>query len=458
MYLFIYFFYFSGSSISSTGSPSEPGSENSSLSDQSDTDSLMSCDQNKMSLQFLTDSQDISTMEELYQPLVGCIDPDLHVLKITDKSEGIDNSFTSLPDLSATLPSMAIMMFLQEEGPLGFKRIQTVQRCFEKFPWKFHHSEHVARGAINPYPYNSRDFYYTSEDMPLWAVRQVHTGKEFFRTMLFVGERNWTKMMQFYKLVIGREPDMKREDFCLFTINAFQNFDVQLALKKLKGDTKPRVLGSVRLQFKVSDLSNIVSLLPNVCRPLSDARWETTDVDGNFVVLEIPQVVSSHYSNSSFSERSSLSGRSSLSEGNFATERVNFVQNRGRGESNNSRQFNTRNRNSVIHVVTGSFEQQRDQVDSDYVRSLDSKNRISLNQSKRSGSIDEKIQPIVTDNGLHRLKTKNSEFKRTLANEFKTRFAAFQRNQRKQTGSDNDFIERADNTRGRSASLKSFYV
>ena len=262
-----------------------------------------------MTIQFLTDTHEISAMEEVNQTIINRIDPDLHVLKITDKSECIDNAFTSLSENSARIPSMAVMVFLQEDGMVGFERIQTMKRYFEKSPWKFHHSEKVNRGAINPYPYNSQDFYYTSEDLPLWAVRQVHTGKEFFRTVLFVSESNWQSMMQFYKLILGSEPDVKREDFCLFTVSSFHNFNIQLALKKLQDDTKPRVLDSVRLQFLVNDISNIVSLLPNVCRPLSDTRWETNDNDGNVIVLESPRI---HY-NSTFSDKSSLSDRSSIS-------------------------------------------------------------------------------------------------------------------------------------------------
>lgn len=310
--------------MSSVSSRSDTGSENISISDHSDLDSLLPCEQQKMTVQFLTDTHEISATENVYQPIINAIDPDLNVLKIVDKSESVDNDFTSLPAVSAQIPSMAIMVFLQEEGMVGFERIQTMKRYFEKPPWKFHHSEQVHRGTINPYPYNSQDFYYTSEDLPLWAVRQVHTGKEFFRTVLFVSENNWQSMMQFYKLIIGREPDVKRDDFCLFTISSFHEFDIQLALKKLQEDTKPRTLDSVRLHFIVTDIGNIVSYLPNVCRPLSDTRWETTDNDGNIVVLETPRI----HSNSSFSDKCSISDKSSLSGANSFGRRNSFGQNR----------------------------------------------------------------------------------------------------------------------------------
>lgn len=293
-------------------------------------------------------------MEDIYQPVINWIDQDLHVLKITDKSECLDNAITSLPELSSRLPSMALMIFLQEDGMVGFERIQTVKRYFEKSPWKFHHSEQVHRGAINPYPYNSQDFYYTSEDLPLWAVRQVHTGKEFFRTVLFVSDNNWSSMVQFYKLILGTEPDVKREDFCLFTVSAFANFDIQLALKKLQGDTKPRVLDSVKLQFRVNDISNIMSLLPNVCRPLSDTRWQTTDTDGNVVVLEMP----CFYGNSTFIDRCSISDRSSVSGRSSRTSSLSTGRNqnelRQRGDIQRAT-LDTRKRTSPLANRTKSL-------------------------------------------------------------------------------------------------------
>lgn len=267
-------------------------------------------------------------MEALFQPIINWVDPDLHILKITDQSDRLDNTMASLKDLSARIPSVAVMIFLQEEGSLGFERIQTAKRYFEKSPWKFHHSEHVHRGTINPYPYNNQDFYYTSEDLPLWAIRQVHAGKEFVRIVLFASETQWQQMTQFYKLIIGSEPDVKREDFCLFTVVVFPNFNIQLALKKLKGDTKPRVLESVRVNFRVNDLSNIIPLLPNVCRPLSDTRWETTDNDGNVVILETPRLQC--HSNSSFSDRGSLSDKSSLSGRNSLSGEINSANRRRR--------------------------------------------------------------------------------------------------------------------------------
>ena len=185
------------------------------------------------------------------------------------------------------MPGVAVMLFLSEEGPRGYERLQSAQRRFEKPPWKFHHTEKVGQGKINPYPFNSADYYYTSEELPLWALRLVHCGKEFIRIVLFTSQECWNDMLEFYKLVIGLEPDVGKDDFCLFTVNSKEKYDVQFALKKLKGETKPRVLDSVKLKFRVKEVGSLVPLFPNVCKPISDRMWETKDHDGNTILIEV---------------------------------------------------------------------------------------------------------------------------------------------------------------------------
>ncbi|KAL4220289.1 hypothetical protein ACF0H5_020697 [Mactra antiquata] len=395
-----------GSSISSVSSRSETGCENISISDQSDTESLLPCEQQKLTLQFLTDTHEISSMEEVYQPVINSIDPDLHILKITDKSDSFSNAVTSLPEISARIPSMAVMVFLQEKGMVGFERIQTMKRYFEKSPWKFHHSEQVHRGAINPYPYNSQDFYYTSEDLPLWAVRQVHTGKEFFRVVLFVSESNWQQMMQFYKLILGSEPDVKRDDFCLFTVSVFASFDIQLALKKLQGDTKPRPLDSVRLQFRVNDISNIVALLPNVCRPLSDTRWETTDNDGNVVVIETPRLIG----NTSFSDRSSMSDRSSVSGRSSIAKERSF-----RANSNHSSNSGSTNGNPMMN---NELQRQKSEIRVKVTQQVE-RSRSMVSEEKLIESIRQR-NTMFKENTMNAIKQIHVELERTTKPKTKT--------------------------------------
>lgn len=242
--------------------------------------------------------------------MVNWIDRDLHIFRVKEKTteDNLNQSVFNSRKVSR-MPSVAVMLFLEEEGVLGYERIQSAKRRFEKPPWKFHHSEQLGQGKINLYPYNSADYFYTSEDLPLWAVRQVHYGKEHIRIVLFVSDENWIDMVKFYTLVIGNDPDIQKDDFCLFTVHSHINYDAQFALKKLKGETTPRVLDSVKLQFRVSQVGNMVPLFPNICKPVSDRLWETTDHDGNNIVIE---VIGTCRNRTSTPSESSASSRASV--------------------------------------------------------------------------------------------------------------------------------------------------
>jgi hypothetical protein len=266
---------------------SETEAENISLSETSDTDSIMLSDPYRLTLHCLTDSHEIYPMMDIYQPVIDWIDPDLHVIKVAEMTDTNENTKNQMDIYTSHIPSIAIMVFLHEEGMLGCERMQRAKRHFERTPWKFHHSEHVSRGRVNPYPYNSQDFYYTCEDLPLWAVRQVHCGKEHIRIVVFTSEENWNDMVRFYKLIIGSEPDLQRSDFSLFTVHTHTHYDIQFALKMLGAETKPRPPSCVKLQFRVPEVGHIVPLFPNVCKPLSDTRWETMDHDDNIIILEV---------------------------------------------------------------------------------------------------------------------------------------------------------------------------
>lgn len=319
---------FAGSSISSFSSMrSETEAESISLSGTSDTDSIMLSDPYRMTIQCLTDSHEIYPMMDIYQPVIDWVDPDLHIVKVSEMTETNKNSENDIDVLTSRIPSITVMIFLHEEGMLGCERIQGAKRHFEKSPWKFHHSEQVSRGRVNPYPYNSQDFYYTSEDLPLWAVRQVHYGKEHIRFVVFTSEENWTDMVRFYKLIIGAEPELQRNDFCLFTVHTHIHYDVQFALKKLGGETKPHPPSCVKLQFRVTEVGHIVPLFPNICKPLSDTRWETRDHDGNTIILEVtgcltPVLDKSVDINRQSSDKSNHSRKSTNSDGSATSDKT----------------------------------------------------------------------------------------------------------------------------------------
>ncbi|KAK3578585.1 hypothetical protein CHS0354_002154 [Potamilus streckersoni] len=277
---------YDGYSVSSVNSlRSDAESMNSSMS-SSDSDSVALRDRYRITVQLLAESHEMYPLMDLYQPIINWIDRDLRLLRISER-KSYDCSQTTLLKSTYYIPSTAIMIFLHEDEVVCKNKIMNAKCQFEHLPWKYHHSEHVSNGSINPYPYNSHDYFYTSEEYPLWAVRQVHYGKEHLRIVLFTSEENWDDMVQFYKLILCLDPDVNKQDFCMFTIHSHIHYDIQFSLKKIQGDTKIRPVDCVKLQFRVTGVGHLVPLFPNICKPVSNSKWETTDHDGNIIVLDV---------------------------------------------------------------------------------------------------------------------------------------------------------------------------
>lgn len=236
-------------------------------------------------MHFIVDPQQSETYVNLYQPIFSWIEPDLKLFTITERRTAKGEEYNDVTTMD--IPSLSVVLFLHEQELLGNEKITMATKHFEKEPWKFHHTETVSMGKINPYPHNNQNYYYTCNSMPLWAARQVHYGKEHIRLLRFVSHDNWEDQVDFYKLIVNADADAEKMDFCLFTMYSQGNYDIQLALKRLPPEIAPRPTNSAILQLRVPDVGQIVPLFPNVCSPLSDTRWQTTDYDGNTIILQV---------------------------------------------------------------------------------------------------------------------------------------------------------------------------
>lgn len=337
-------------------------SDGSSLSSGSgsDADSLLLRDPARMTCELLVDLHEAHPLLDLFEPLVGWIDPDLRLFHVSDREDVVSqtaNDFASAPKTNfqrnsirnessrvclsqdsslglhrvegmrgsdlinerrtefpdaysgsrllhqhSELPALAVMLFFYEGEMAACGRVRRARRHFERPPWRFHHSDSTQRRNINIDPH-ALDFFFIADDLPLFAVRQVHYGKEHIRIVVHTNVDTWADMVQFYILVIGLEPELVNDGFCLFTVHSQINFDLQFALKRVDTPcSRPVPMQNARLEFKVSDIGRMVPLFPNVCQPISDSRWLTTDHDGNEVVLD----VAGHCVNSSRNNASGL--------------------------------------------------------------------------------------------------------------------------------------------------------
>ncbi|XP_033120911.1 protein FAM124A-like isoform X2 [Anneissia japonica] len=238
-----------------------------------------------LTIHFITDPGGSNDFKNLTAPLVKWCDPSFQLFNIAERSRA--NGFVHVIDGHDTIPSLCVLLFLEEELDSGV--ISEMQEYFTRAPWQPHHTDNMLRKLSTCHP-NEQHFYGTAHDMPLWAVRQVHCGKRFLRFMIYSTTNKFQDMVRFYSIILDRVPTFQRDDnFCIFTVHSKSKCDIQFALKKTPGNFSPRSLNSAFLQFKVENIEGLVQSLPNICSPISSQRWQTTDPDGNVTLLLIKQ-------------------------------------------------------------------------------------------------------------------------------------------------------------------------
>ena len=223
------------------------------------------------------------TLSILFQPLLNMVTGCNEILTFSS-DVSIDQSAYSKEIV--TIPSYGVILFLQEKDIIGSERLKLASKCFSESPWKLHHTESVAKRNVQENPYNNMDYYFINEELPLWAVRQVHTGNEFVRLVQFVSNTTWQDAINLNQLIIGHKPDIIKHDFCLFSFRCFGN-TFQFALKKLPQNVTPVTSPNVQLKFVVQNIGNFVPLLPNPCKEICSKLWKTEDLDGNILLLDV---------------------------------------------------------------------------------------------------------------------------------------------------------------------------
>lgn len=73
----------------------------------------------------------------------------------------------------------------------------------------------------------------------------------------------------------------------LFPLHPEPGLCLQLALKQLSPGVQVEPCSSAVLQFSVEEIGQLVPLLPNPCTPISATRWQTEDLDGNKVLVQV---------------------------------------------------------------------------------------------------------------------------------------------------------------------------
>ncbi|XP_078416722.1 protein FAM124A [Cetorhinus maximus] len=179
--------------------------------------------------------------------------------------------------------ALAVIVFVHEECG---QQISQLHEHFLHPPWQYHHTECV-KGRILPYMPRNQDFFTLANHTALWAVRQVHYGKEIIRFTIYCSFDNFVDMVRMYQLILRTESSKRKPDFVFFTVYSNMEVDIQLSLKRLPKGQCPTPTESALLEFRVHNIGHLIPLLPNPCSPISGVRWQTEDYDGNKLLLQV---------------------------------------------------------------------------------------------------------------------------------------------------------------------------
>ncbi|KAJ8368395.1 hypothetical protein SKAU_G00084230 [Synaphobranchus kaupii] len=151
--------------------------------------------------------------------------------------------------------------------------------------------------------------------MPLWGVRPVHCGGETLRVTLYSAYHNFEDAVRLYEVVLRRRAEEQKAGFCWFTLHAESGLSLQLALKQLSPEVAAEPCDSAVLQFRASEIGQLVPLLPNPCTPISATRWQTEDHDGNKILFQVKGQPQPRFPPSAFSLSSNPPSRGTHTPG-----------------------------------------------------------------------------------------------------------------------------------------------
>ncbi|KAJ8352580.1 hypothetical protein SKAU_G00240560 [Synaphobranchus kaupii] len=245
-----------------------------------------------VSIHIITDPGQATPLQRAADALLSCIHPELQLFRISERGAWQlrpkpppRSPPSALQRAPPTQPALAVILFLQEEYG-GGENILHLHRALQRPPWRYHHTERV-NGRLLPLAPSSQDFFTLAPGTPLWAVRQVHYGKEMVRFTVYCRHQSFGDMVRMYGLLLRRPLAQRKDDFCFFVVYSNPDTEIQLSFKRLPRGQRPTPTDSTVMEFRVRDVGGLVPLLPRPCTPISAMRWQTEDYDGNKILLQV---------------------------------------------------------------------------------------------------------------------------------------------------------------------------
>ncbi|XP_029967984.1 protein FAM124A [Salarias fasciatus] len=247
-----------------------------------------------VSVHLLADPGQARVLQRAADAVLSWVHPDLQLFRVSERASvyrpARPGRLQNGGPAAACQPALAVILFLQEASG-GEEQIATLRRTLREPPWRYHHTEKVSNGRrMLPLTPCSQDFFTLAPGTPLWAVRQVHYGKEVVRFTVYCRHEAYPDMVRLYRLLLRRRLAQKKEDFCFFVVYSNPDMEVQLSFKRLPRGRSPAALESAVMEVRVRDVGELVPLLPRPCSPISELRWQTEDCDGNKLLLQVQSV------------------------------------------------------------------------------------------------------------------------------------------------------------------------
>uniref|UniRef100_A0A672IL94 Si:dkeyp-74a11.1 n=1 Tax=Salarias fasciatus TaxID=181472 RepID=A0A672IL94_SALFA len=244
-----------------------------------------------VSVHLLADPGQARVLQRAADAVLSWVHPDLQLFRVSERASvyrpARPGRLQNGGPAAACQPALAVILFLQEASG-GEEQIATLRRTLREPPWRYHHTEKVSNGRrMLPLTPCSQDFFTLAPGTPLWAVRQVHYGKEVVRFTVYCRHEAYPDMVRLYRLLLRRRLAQKKEDFCFFVVYSNPDMEVQLSFKRLPRGRSPAALESAVMEVRVRDVGELVPLLPRPCSPISELRWQTEDCDGNKLLLQV---------------------------------------------------------------------------------------------------------------------------------------------------------------------------
>ena len=234
----------------------------------------------KCKLTLVTSRGKSHVLDRIVSSVTGWVDPSHQIIAIEERI-GPEKNKKPLKVKSKhgclVTPAVSLMLFMKETGhPCALD----IEKVLKKGPWTFHHKVELQCKNTPNTSLAKQEFYKLADDLPLFVVCPVLLDDEHLRINMYV--RNFSAMVEFYRLVTETEIETNKPEFCIFQIYRQPGLDIQLSLKRSQY-IYPIPLESSYVSFNIKSIETI--RLNCQVMHVNGNVYSTRDPDGNFVVL-----------------------------------------------------------------------------------------------------------------------------------------------------------------------------